>query len=700
MNAPMTFKRQEGGFTTPAAALAILVACSLVFVCTRTTTIGSRSGQIQYVADAGALAAENVIAEFVTAGQVVDAVCISLSLLGLTAYAASAVAAFIPGAQAAAAEIAQAGSKVLQARDRFAESAIQGLDAAQRALPAICAVRAAQVIQKNAEASGTPYVGTAIVSPMKGASIDIPDGAKVKEAAQEIESKEGGIQEAAKRQEEAQKREDAAKRRAWLADCGSDGMNMFERAKKLSTIAPSRNPKYSSPERWTFAVALARAKAYYNARFAAEPGASALGSPELIGESVARKRFYAYAKAQVSKGFIDRTASGAEAPHLVYLARNTQQIKETFLYTEAIYPVSNNNGTAYLHAYQGCPEYQAGSPAGKASVSSIDSGSVHRCDTCKFNARTLGRVPSASTSINNGFEFHYKALVDAANDYVAAVNDGEQAKQDLVREKSSIGTLLKEAMESLKGARYDPQPPGRYGCICIVMAPSSPAGDVAFVQDDAKLPSRVAISGATLAPDGTDEQSSVISEVAQGLIPSGSLGSGILKALFNAWSSMLMAYSGSCEGIKAGFRKSLGTIPFVGTALSNSAVSAFEGALTSVSLQPPDLSTYKPVLVNTSHIVERDDGKIAEVLGNLKQSAQIYGAAYMHDLAALAKDLAGLDSISDFLDDRGLKLASIPLGSIGLGSKDATLYLPVPKDLKARLEETLSSLTSITGVQP
>lgn len=69
MSTRMPFMRAEGGFTTPAAAVALLVVCALAFVCTRGITVGSRSGQIQYVADAGALAADNVVAEFVTAGR-------------------------------------------------------------------------------------------------------------------------------------------------------------------------------------------------------------------------------------------------------------------------------------------------------------------------------------------------------------------------------------------------------------------------------------------------------------------------------------------------------------------------------------------------------------------------------------------------------------------------------------------------------
>lgn len=697
MSTRMPFMRAEGGFTTPAAAVALLVVCALAFVCTRGITVGSRSGQIQYVADAGALAADNVVAEFVTAGQVVDATALSFSLLGLTVYAVSAVAAFIPGAQGAATEIASLGSKVLQTRDKFVETAIRGLDAAQKALPAVCAVRAAQAVQANATASGISYAGIAITSPMQGIDISAPDDAKVKEAAGEIESREPEIQEASTRQKEAQEREDAAKERAWRADCGNDGMSMYERAGKLSSVSGAQNPYYSSPDRWSFSVALSRAKAYYEARYAAEPGANASGSPEAVAESVARKQFYAYARDEVSRGYIETSDSGAEIPHLVQLARNTAQIRETSLYGNAIYPVSSNDGVLYLHAYDSCPQCRAGSTAGRAAVSSIDGGGVQCCPVCKFSATTLGRVPSASTSIENGFEYHYLAVVEASREYAQAVTDGEQAKQALQEAKESIGSLLSAALESLAGTRYDPQPPGRYGCICIVAAPGAEAGDIAFVDDDARMPARIAISGATLAPDEASDQGNVIFGIAQGLVPQESLASGPVKLVFGAWSSMLVAYSDGTEGIKAGFRKVLGAIPVIGTTLSDSAASAFEGALVSAGLEPADLTTYKPVLVNTAHILERDENGAAQALSSMKQAAQMYGAINMGDTRALVRDIETVPEVAEFLDEHGLEIAEIPLASLGLGNQDKSFFLPVPKDLDARLEEALVGFLGTLG---
>ncbi len=690
----MRFVDDEGGFTTPAIALAILLACSLIFISARGAIIGSRSGQIQYVADAGALAADNIVAEFVTIGQIVDAVLLSMSLLGLSVYAVSAVAAFIPGAQNAAAKIAQAGSKILQARDKFAETATKGLNTAQKALPAICAVRAFEVINANASASGIPYAGAAITSPIMGAEVSLADDSEVEEAAEEIESKHGDIQEKSVQAQDAQNRENDAKHRAWMADCGNAGMSMFERAGHLSDISAANNPHYSSADAWNFSIPLERAEAYYAARYYAEAGSGASGSPDTIAESVARKQFYAYARDEVSQGYVETTDTGAQIPHLVQLARNTEQIRSTSLYTDAIYPISSSNGTRTIHAYAGCPGYSSGSPSGYGSVSEVDSGSVHICEHCRFSATTLGRVPSASTSIDNGFEYYYLAVVEASKDYAQAVEDGEDAKRHLKESRESIGNSLHEALKALAAKRYDPQPPGRYGCICVVIAPNTQLKDTPFIDGSASIPARVAISGATLAADPADDEGNIISDIAQGLVPSENLGSGLLKLVFGAWGSMLKAYTDGTEGIKQGLDKLLGAIPIVGNTLSEQATQYFKNALSDAGLEPADLKSYKPVIVNTSRIIERDGGKAAQIIGHMKQAAAMYSAVSIGDIGALIEDIEAVPEIQELLDEHGLTIAEIPLSDLGVGNGSKKLYLPVPMDISSRLEELRSLLLS------
>lgn len=689
------FVRQEGGFTTPAAAVALLVVCGLLFVTMRGFIIGTRAGEIQYVADAGALAADNAVAEFVTAGQVVDAALLSFSLVGITVYAASAVASFIPGGAAAAAELASAGSKVLQLRDKFAETAVKGLNAAQEALPVICAVRSAQVIAANADASGVDYVGIALASPLHADPVELPDNTEVNEAAQDIESREAKIQEKSEQQKRAQEQQDAAKQRAFEADCGSSTC-LRERASHLAGLPDAQNPSYSSIKTWTFAAPLARAKAYYALRLQNEPGSAAGGSPERVAESVARKQFYEYAQKEVSGGSIERTERGVELPNMKPLARNAEQIRSTYLYTQRIYPVSQNGDKRVLHAYAGCPAYQSGTPSGTASVQEIDGGGVQRCETCRFSAVTLGRVPAASTSIDNGFEYYYKAVVDASQEYRAAALESEQIRRELEEEAEGIRGDLKKAVAAMGGKRYDPQPPGRYGCVCVVFAPES-ALSTPFVSGSEGAPARVALSGATLAPDSADDEGSVISDIATGLMPEESIGSGLLHAVLGAWSDALRAYTGGTEAVEDLFDNQVRKIPLVGNDLSSWASGKFKDALTMTSLEPPDLQSYKPVLVNTSHILERDGGSAAAALLRAKQAAGYFSVGDMKGLVGMFAEELELPELGDVLTDEGLVVARVPLQELGLGTQDGKLTLPVPVDLQAQYASVLGALQTKAG---
>lgn len=683
MRGAMPFTREEGGFTTPAAAVALLLVCSLLFVCLHGYSVGTRSGQIQYVADAGALAADNVVAEFVTAGQVVDAALVSCSLLAIVVYAVSAVAAFIPGGAGVAAQFAEAGSKVLQFRDKMADSAIRGLEQVQKALPALAAVRASACIEANAQASGIGYQGLAVTFPADGVEVKISDDAKIEEAVSDIEAREDEIQSAVVEQQEAREQLDEAKRAGWLADCGSEGRDMQERAEHLAGLSGAANPVYASVDTWTFSVALQRAKGYYAARAAAEPGVSFDGSPELVAESVARKRFYEYALEEVSKGSVGATASGTELPSLKALARNNQQMKQTGLYTERVYPVSRSGGTRTIHAWTGCPRYQQQAPDGSASVQDEDEGRVARCDTCKFSALTLGRVPSASSSIDNGFEYHYRKLVEAATDYRAAALELEKLEGELREHSESIEKDIGAAVAALSGMRYDPQPPGRYGCVCIVYAPEAATGPYPFLGKTDALPARVAVSGATLAADPHSDESDVISDIADGLMPSSVPGSGILHVALGAWGSLLKAYANGAEGLEGAFREVLGAIPVVGTELSSQAAQSFEDALTSAGLAPPDLATYKAVLVNSSHILERDGGAAASALLDAKRSAEAYGAASVGDLQVLYDQLGEFPLLDGALTEKGLVLAELPFSFFGFGLSDSAITVPAPADLAA-----------------
>jgi len=128
-------------------ALALLVAISLVFTGAQVYRVQSAAADVQEAADACALAADNVIAEYYLVARVCDAVVLSLTLTGIVVLGMGVAALCTPLSAEAGFSLINAGKKVLLARDRFARKAADGLDKLQKALPFLAAVAAAPFIR-------------------------------------------------------------------------------------------------------------------------------------------------------------------------------------------------------------------------------------------------------------------------------------------------------------------------------------------------------------------------------------------------------------------------------------------------------------------------------------------------------------------------------------------------------------------------
>lgn len=686
-------KDGEDGFTTAGMAVALLLSVVLAFGAVQAHWTQSRSGQVQYVADAAALAADGAVAELIVYAQTIDAALLSLSLIGVASYAACGVAAFVPGGQGVAAKFADFGSRVFRTRDSFLKTAQKGLDAAQALMPAICTKRACEVIEANSRTSGVSYHGIAVPLPLEGEKLSFSSGKDAQEAAQDIGSRTDDVEEEVQKQKRAQEQMDKEKLAAWKADCG-DSPSMMERASTLAGLSGFDNPCYASVDVWSFNAALERAKTYYAARLEAEDGTAALGSPELVGQSIARKAYYAYALSEVSKGHVGKDAYGAESPELKELARNTKQVKETPLYTDAAYPVGASAKGKVLHAWGGCPAYKGQTPAGRAAVSAIDAGEVLECEQCRFSATTLGRVPSASTSINNGFEYHYRLVVEASKRYKDAAEQAALGQEKLERAAGEMKDLLKEAFASLADARIDIQPPGRYGCVCIVVADESEL-DIggSFIDVPARAGKRMAISGASLAVDENVDQSQVLSAIGAGLVPQEGLADSVAKTVFGCWGDALGAYAKGTDGVVQVVSKTIGSIPLVGTDLSAWVAAEFEEAAQASGLKPAELKAYKPVLVNTQVILEADGSSLASALLGAKSAAQAASEASAGDLTRALDLLKGYATGQTELDAQGvLVLATLSLAVADLGLGEKSLGIDDMQGVEQLFSQVLSEL--------
>ena len=600
---------EDGAYTTLSSAVVILVVLTLLFSSTAAIWSMSRAGDTQAAADSGALAGANVVSSYHTAATVVDASILSLGLAGFATIGTGLVAILIPGAELAAGDMVDTGIEIIKTRNKFAKSASKGLQKIETALPYLVAARATQAVSAQ-DTEGTTYTGTALAVPRTSESDFVAlEGSEISTDAIKDTSKdlERATDELQKASEETAK----AKERAWLADCGGSVPAsvgscscMWERARSLTKLSDIENPHYASSVTWEPQVALDRAKAYYHQRLADEKPQGS--SVETKAESAARKAFYTYASTEVNRAYV--TEEGDEVTsYIPLLPRNTDEVRVTELYTDAVWPTSTNDGKTYLHYGTSCPNYKKGTPGGLASVAAYDG--EDKCNRCHFGVSSLGAVAAPSTSIENGFEYHFDKFKDALEDYAKCRNKELELERQAEDEADRAGNAFDQAIKALSGERPRIAPPGRNGVVAFAVsgAISSPDELNSSFNTTVRLGDRGAISAAVLAPDNATAQNNVLSRFFSTLEERSGGVAGVLDGVMDVWGRLLVGYGdiqGSADELMDemidGLGGSSGTLGSIASWLGDT-VSASVAAL---GLEPCDLRLRKPVLTDTANVIK------------------------------------------------------------------------------------------------
>ena len=600
---------EDGAYTTLSSAVVILVVLTLLFSLTAAIWSMSRAGDTQVAADSGALAGANVVSSYHTAATVVDASILSLGLAGFATIGTGLVAILIPGAELAAGDMVDTGIEIIKTRNKFAKSASKGLQKIETALPYLVAARATQAVSAQ-DTEGATYTGTALAVPRTSESDFVAlEGSEISTDVIKDTSKD--LERAADELQKASEETAKAKERAWLADCGgSDPASVgscsctWERARSLAKLSDIENPHYASSVTWEPQVALDRAKAYYRLRLANE--APQGSSVETKAESAARKAFYTYASAEVNRAYItedgDRTTS-----YIPLLPRNTDEVRATKLYTDAAWPTSTNDGKTYLHYGTSCPNYKKGTPGGLASVAAYDG--QDKCNRCHFGVSSLGAVAAPSTSIENGFEYHFDEFKGALEDYVECRNKELELMRQTEDEADRAGNAFDEAIKALSGERPRIAPPGRNGVVAFAVsgAISSPDELSSSFNAAVRLGERGAISAAVLAPDDATAQNNVLSRFFSTLEERSGGVAGVLDGVMDVWGRLLVGYGdiqGSADELMGemidGLGGGSGALGSIASWLGDT-VSASVAAL---GLEPCDLRLRKPVLTDTANVIK------------------------------------------------------------------------------------------------
>lgn len=683
MSCRRDFFHDERGLTTTGMVLSLLITLALLFTAAQVYRINSAAAEVQDVADAAALAAETQVAEFMLVVRYCDAIVLTLTLTGATACALGIAALCTPVTATLSEGLIGAGHRLLSMRDAFASRAAAALNKIQEALPFIAAACAAGVAAANSGiSSGSNYLAAAVLVPSKGKTISVDAVGEAQKLLDDIDAQADEIRQKAKEAEEAAEQANRSKERAFKRDCGDNpAYCMFERASHLAELAGFANPLYTNVDVWTFQVALSRAKAYYRARLASEEPANA--SYKEQARSALRSRFYRYAVEELKGAYVRESADSFEA-YFPHLPSNTAAMRLTSLYTDVVYPVSEDAlGKRVMHAWPGCPNAAATLELG--SISDLESGDFGTCEVCGFSAASMGSVAAASTSIENGFEYHYEAVADEAAVYQESRHRADAPKAEV---KSKAGGLLDELAQALKemvGKRIEASPPGRFGAIAFVVnagETSSASGFANGFVSGGTLGTRAAVAASTLVDEGTDEGRTALNAALDGLREDGGAAVGAAGIVLDSWSWLLVSYANGQEALTDAIRHGLDALPLVGASgLGTWAAGKVSGAIEDVGLQPAEVGALKPVIVNSGHVAAKGEGSFAAGYVSVKQRIVSHPLMSTDLFASVLTDvertaLEHIDSLGD-----SVEIASIELG--GQGGSSIPITIPLPEPAKA-----------------
>lgn len=665
------FRDDEGGFTTVAVALSLLLCLALVFAAASAGWVGARSSETQRVADAAALAGQNVVAAYSTIVQTLDACVLSMGLAGVVVLGAGFVLSCVPGLSAAGASMSEAGARIMRARRDFARSAGEGIERLEATLPLLVVANSASCVAANCD-GGTRYVGCALPFPATSRS----DFSGLETDVDEVEmtelSKEMG--EVSDEVERAKERAEDALERGWAADCGTSPYCLWERAGALAGLSAGSNPHYPSPSGWTFGVPLLRARSYYAARL----GGAGVGgrTAEEVTDSACRRAFYAYALEEVRRGSYSEGADGTVSCDLPSLPRNAAQTRETRLYTQVVWPCTSEGGVRTLHSSLLCPA-ATGASAGSASLAQLESGSVAHCGACGMDVGDMGRVASASTSIENGFEHHWRIIVEASEDYERARAEQADAERRSRELAESGESLFSQALETLSVGRPSLCPPGAWGCVAVVSREGTavPSELTRAFLSSAEVPAGAAVSAATLAPDDATAQNNVLASFLDGLSAGDSILGGVASGVLELWGSLLVGYGSAYEGLaSAGGRFLDGLDGILGGTVGSWLKARVGEVMGATGFEPVDMRLRKPVLVSTQDVLDKS------------------GLSQLSSVRSLVAALPSSGSALDFASAMGYWLVN----EVG-GDAFTVARLPVPgTDLSIPLSIDLAALRGLS----
>ena len=169
----------------------------------------------------------------------------------------------------------------------------------------------------------------------------------------------------------------------------------------------------------------------------------------------------------------------------------------------------------------------------------------------------MGKTPAASTSIDNGYEYHLREYTLALNEYVDCRSRELELEQKVQAQAGEAGDSFEEALSALSSKRPRLAPPGRFGCVAAVTCGEIEAPDALDTSFAASpsLGSRAAVSASALAKDPATRENNVLSQffstVEERSSDQGPVG--LVGSVMDLWGSLLVSYGEMASGLNSAF---------------------------------------------------------------------------------------------------------------------------------------------------
>ncbi len=613
------FMCSKDGFSSAGLAVALLLACALVFSGVHIYIVMDESNQVQHVADVAAQAAGHEVCAYITTVRICDAALLSMSLTSITLAGIGIVCCCVPSAQSVGTKCIEASQKIVRVEEHTADCLVKFLNSMQQALPILSQAQVTLVATENSN-DDVAYRAVTELVPNHADLIQNPFDESMFESIDEVADDAQGIQDKSTQVQESYDKAQEALRQGYLHDCGNaPGPCMYERASVLSDILIHDNPLVHSQNTWSFQIPLDRAIAYYKSRAAEEvPGP---GNFDEKIKSILRARFYDYMYQELQNVSVQIIDGEIESIQFPDVPTTKEQIMKTSMYTDKVYPVSAGiENLPLLHVWSGCPYCDA--PYEKGSLEQLDDGVYDVCPGCALTTAQLARVAAITSSVESGFEYHYKKVAEAADVYSKAMREVKPLEQEVKQDVQQDLDILQKTAQSLNNCRIEVYPAGNCGAVVAVAAHYESDIEVLPFSKGLACRDGAAISGVTIVDNSDESVLEGVQDTIGSKLGIESVSSG-LSFIGDVWTWTLDIYAKGINGSADGIRNICDSLPLVSSSgLGSWAQEALLNCIAGIGFKPANISKPKVAVVNSLHVAKYGDGVLSEALRRMKSIAE------------------------------------------------------------------------------